>query len=356
MGVFLAGVGNAKILKGTTLVANANTLINSSLEISTSVEDIRGGKGAALIGRYFHTSELNLTIEDALFDLNYIALNVGGNVVVGGDVFYTEQLTASASGEATLSKTAIPFESGGTIYAYYRLASDPNASWTTATVATNKVAGLTASTVYCVQYLYTNDTAKKLVISSSIIPSIVTVYLTANLYQSGTADVNVSGAAKVGTLTIKIYQLQLSGAPTLNMSMDGAATCSLEGMALAVQAAGCDDDGTYGEIIDVRDAGSVFDDCIGIFIEDSANFEYVNAASVTELVNVWAQYSKYAPKKLSTSNFTLALTGTTGLSVTGAVLSGTATTGSGVLTAVGKEGSNTLNQYQATAAVIVSAS
>lgn len=352
MGVFLAGVGNATILKGDTLIAKTRTLINSSLEISTSVEDIRAGKGAALIGRYFHTSELNLTIEDALFDLNYIAMNVGGNVVVGGDVFYTENLTA-AGGSVTLTKTAVPFQSGGTTYAYYRLASAPEADWTTATVTANGITGLTTGSAYCVQYLYTNDAAKKLVISSSIIPDIVTVYLTANLYQSGTADVSVSGAAKVGSITIKIYQLQLSGAPTLNMSMDGAATCSLEGMALAVAVAGCDDDGVYGEIVEVLDNASVFDNCVGIFIEDSGSFEYTAGTAVNETINVWAQYGTMAPKKLTTSYYTLTYAAdTTTLTVSNSVLSGTAVAGNGVLTAVAKEGSTTLD-YSATAAVSV---
>ena len=45
MAVFLAGVATAEIFDGNTLFASARTLIDSSITIGVTAEDVRGWEG-----------------------------------------------------------------------------------------------------------------------------------------------------------------------------------------------------------------------------------------------------------------------------------------------------------------------
>ena len=118
---FLAGVANVDIFKNNTLFSTAKTLIDSSITIGVSAEDIRAGQGAKLYGKYFHTSTFDLKLTDAMFRLEYLAANVGADLELGGDVFYEEELTSkNAEGEFNLLYTPRPMTDGGHIYIYWK--------------------------------------------------------------------------------------------------------------------------------------------------------------------------------------------------------------------------------------------
>ena len=59
--LIMAGVATVDMFDGDNLFGTATTLTESSLNIGISAEDVRGGEGAGLLGRYFHTSTLELT-------------------------------------------------------------------------------------------------------------------------------------------------------------------------------------------------------------------------------------------------------------------------------------------------------
>ena len=84
----LAGVGTIEAFTQSstqpTKIFTSKTLQESGISISVTAEDIRGGLSNPLLGRYFHDSILEANITDALFNLQYLALNVGGQVVIGG--------------------------------------------------------------------------------------------------------------------------------------------------------------------------------------------------------------------------------------------------------------------------------
>lgn len=61
---FLAGVGDAILFKGDTLIGVAKTLTDSTFSLSITAEDVRGGKANGLYGRYFHDSNLAVTLTD----------------------------------------------------------------------------------------------------------------------------------------------------------------------------------------------------------------------------------------------------------------------------------------------------
>lgn len=301
MAIFLAGVANAEIFDGDTLFASARTLVDSSITIGVTAEDIRGGQSNALIGKYFHDTVFDLKMTDALFNLEYLAANVGAQLEVGGDVFRDEVLVASAAGVLTLGAVAKPIRSGGLTYAYIKKATattDKRVKYSV--TATNTITGVEANSEYCVRYMYTNAAASKIQISSQFIPATLTVILTAALY-SGDSN-NPSTGTKVGSLTIKVPRFLLSGAQELAMSATGAAQTSFEGSALASGGSGCEGNAIYAEIIQALFDARWYTEANGLVIEDSL-VECTVAEATTSVVNtsptVYAWYPNAAPKMLS---------------------------------------------------------
>ena len=68
-----------------------------------------------LLGRYFHDAMLDLTITDALFNMQYLALNAGGQVTVGGNSIVNEQVTTTKDNEITVAGTPVDFGGIGTV-------------------------------------------------------------------------------------------------------------------------------------------------------------------------------------------------------------------------------------------------
>ena len=347
--VFLAGVANAEIFSGDTLFASARTLIDSSITIGITAEELRGGQANALWGKYFHTSTFDLKITDAMFNLEYLAANVGAEIERGGDVFKDEELTSNGTGEITLSATAVPVRTNGTTYAYIRPASQGGAKRTAYLVTEeNKVTGLEANTLYCVRYMYTDGASRKMTVNSNFIPGTFNIVLTANLFAGDAC--NVDTATHIGTLTIKVPRFQLNGNQELTMSASGISNTSFEGSALASGCQGCDDNGVYAEIIETIFNSYWYTEASGLIIDDS----YIELAQSADFEPftpvVYAWYPSGAPKQISNAILTAqesALTsdektklvfsisaGTTGLNInasTGAI-TGTAAAGTALVT------------------------
>lgn len=299
MAVFLAGVATAEIFDGNTLFASARTLIDSSITIGVTAEDVRGGEGAALIGKYFHTTTFDLKMTDALFNLAYIAANVGSDITIGGDVFYNEELTSSGK-KITLTATAVPHIAGGLTYAWIRPANATSDERTAVQVAEDNTITVDEDGTYCIRYMYTNASAKKIVISSNYIPSTLTVFLTANLY-SGDAS-NPTTGTKVGTVTIKVPRFLLSGNQELAMTSTGASTTNFEGSALASGGSGCDGAGIYAEITQAMINSHWYDEAKGLIIEDSDITMTAEEAKTTLngiAPKVYAFYDNARPKMLT---------------------------------------------------------
>ena len=107
----LAGVGTIQLFdkSGGDIVATSKTLTESGISFTVTAEDIRGGLANKLLGQYFHDSGMALTLTDALFNMNYLALNVGGTISVGGDAMTTEQVTTTTANKITVTDTPQDF-------------------------------------------------------------------------------------------------------------------------------------------------------------------------------------------------------------------------------------------------------
>ena len=272
---------------GDNLFGSATTLTESSLNIGISAEDVRGGEGAGLLGRYFHTSTFELTLTDALFNLDYIAKSVGAEVQAGADVMANEELTAGDDKTITLSKAAKPLGCGDT-YAWFKAPADEK--WTAALVNANKIT-VPAAGKYCVKYFYTNAAASKIRIASDYVPATLRLVLKENLYAAGETN---NSQTKVGYVLINIPRFQLDGSQELSMSMTGASTTSLKGMALISDGcdSGCEGAGYYADMVQVLDAVSWTDGIIALAVDGGKVKADANA-------KVYAIYNGKTPKLIT---------------------------------------------------------
>lgn len=300
--VFIAGVGNATLFDGERLVASANTLIDSGITIGLSFEDIRAGQGNKLYGRYAHTSTFDLKLTDAMFNLEYIAMNTGSDISLGGDVMVDEEQTSTAK-KIKLSQTAVAI-SGSKVYAYAKKSGTDNVYDKYAVSEANEIE-VPVDGTYCIRYMYTNDLASKMIINANFIPKTLTLILEANLYSGGSCDIETSTLA--GKVTIKVPRFMLNGSQELSLTASGVANTAIEGTALASGCAGCSGDGVYAEIIQVMANRTVENGFTGIVVEDS-----VRTASKGDKLelNVYACPVDAAPIKLNNDQFTVAATGT----------------------------------------------
>nr|DAM79943.1 MAG TPA: structural protein [Caudoviricetes sp.] len=295
-------MGNATLFDGERLVASANTLIDSGITIGLSFEDIRAGQGNKLYGRYAHTSTFDLKLTDAMFNLEYLAMNTGSDISLGGDVMVDEELTSTAK-KIKLSQTAVAI-SGSKVYAYAKKSGTDNVYDKYAVSEANEIE-VPVDGTYCIRYMYTNDLASKMIINANFIPKTLTLILEANLYSGGSCDIETSTLA--GKVTIKVPRFMLNGSQELSLTASGVANTSIEGTALASGCAGCSGDGVYAEIIQVMANRTAENGFTGIVVEDAVR----EASKGDKLeLNVYACPVDAAPIKLNNDQFTVAATGT----------------------------------------------
>ena len=325
---YLAGVGTALLFKGNNLIGVAKTLTESTFNFAITAEDIRGGKGNGLLGRYFHDSTLTATLTDAMFDLNYIALSLGVNVESGGLSVKEEELTA-ATGAVTVTETPVAFD--GTMIGWYKKPTDEDWQIGTITDKTMTISGTTAGQVYCVKYFYQNANAKSITIKSQYVPATLHVVVLTDLY-SGKVGTQ-SDATRYGRLIVDIPQFQLDGSQDLSLTATSAATVSLSGQALAVlDGATCEDDPYYGTMTEEIYGAKWQDDVIALAIEN-ANMD-LNQNN-TETLIVRAVFGKgMASQRKDNSNFNFAVASSPVATATGVTVG----SNTGVVSAGGQDG------------------
>ena len=304
----LAGVGDIQLFDQGTgeIIVTSKTLTDSGINFSVTAEDIRGGKANAILGKYFHDTAMELTLTDALFSLEYLAINVGGTITASSNVFTTEQITTSVAEQITVSETPQKFGNVGVI-GWYRLPS--NDSWTKitfdATTKTASVAGLASGTTVCVKYIHTDASASQFVVSSAFIPDQVHAVLTLPLFKATVgSESSYTSSSKVGEVQVDIPNFLLAGAQELSLSSSGAATTALSGSALASYTGneGCDDDGYYAILKQVIYNKDEWADVKAIVIADS-DIDLVE--NETQALEVYALYSGVkAPRLIEASKLT----------------------------------------------------
>lgn len=303
---FLAGVGRALLFAGDELIGVAKTLTESTFNFSISSEDIRGGQANALFGKYFHDSNLAVNLTDAMFNLEYVAANLGVDIEMGGLSMYESPKAGEVVGEdgkITLTNTAVAF--GGTVLAWYKKAADAN--WQVINVNadnTISIPSAVAGDVYCIKYQYQNPDARFITIKTQYVPKTLHLVILSDLYSGETAD--VASATRYGRIITDIPNFQLDGAMDLNLTATSAATVSLSGNALGVESGdSCEEDPYYGTMTEEIFGASWEDSVVGLAIENS-DIELSSGETATLIVR--AVYGgSIASNRQPNSNFTFAV-------------------------------------------------
>ena len=309
---FLAGVGRALLFKGNDLIGVAKTLTESTFDFSITAEDVRGGQGNGLLGRYFHDSNMQVTLVDAMFDLQYMALSLGVNLESGGLSVKEEELAVGVDGTVTASETPVAFT--GSMIGWYKKPSDTEWSIGTFTGSKMTVSGGSQNDIYCVKYFYINENARSITIKSQYVPAELHVVIMNDLYAGDVGS--QSDATRYGRLITDIPRLQMDGNQTLSLASSSAATINLTGSALAVLSGDtCEEDPYYGTMTEEIYGAKWQDDVVALAVENS-DIELAKGASETLIVRA-VFGAGMASQRKDNSNFTFSVVSTPASTATG---------------------------------------
>lgn len=303
--LFLGSVGVAEAFikqNGTVVpVFSANTLTDSSITLGVSAEDVRGGVGAKLLGKFFHTSTFDMSLTDAIFKLEYLQFQLGAEIHKGqGDLFTTETAKgAELVAGKTLAHTPVKIIAGTKPVVMYRKTTDSEWKISESIEGTTlTIAGAEASAEYCLKYLYTDTAARQIVVGANFVPSEVCLYLTANLYAGEAIALETGKPA--GTITIQIPRFQLDGNVELSMAMASAATIALKGSALANNE-GCNE-AWYGKIVQLNTGAVWSDGLTALLVEDAERTVSQGSGPIT--LNVYGIFKDAIPSLADNKDLT----------------------------------------------------
>ena len=212
-----------------------------------------------LLGRLFTDSSFGLTLQDALFNLDVIAANVGSAVTSGlGSGLKEEQIVAVGSGELIASGIPQDFLGYGVIGwiskpgedTWAKFAFDDGAS-TAQNVQLADGSLIEADGVYCIKY-FDQKAVDEVIVPGEIVPSEVTVVLDGNLYRASQGSSSTS-ASVVGHLQVLVPRFQMEGSMEISLQNGGASNIPFSGQALLTSdgAVSCEGGGYYAKITEI---------------------------------------------------------------------------------------------------------
>ena len=255
---------------------------------------------------------MQVTLVDAMFDLQYMALSLGVNLESGGLSVKEEELAVGADSTVTASETPVAFS--GSMIGWYKKPSDTEWSIGTFTGSKMAVSGGSQSDIYCVKYFYINENARSITIKSQYVPAELHVVIMNDLYAGDVGS--QSDATRYGRLITDIPRLQMDGNQTLNLTASSAATINLTGSALAVLSGDtCEDDPYYGTMTEEIYGAKWQDDVVALAVENS---EIELATTESEALIVRAVFGAgMASQRKDNSNFTFSVATTPASTATG---------------------------------------
>lgn len=306
----LAGAGTALLFQGDNLIAVAKTLSESSFSFSVTAEEVRGGRGNSLWARYYHDSAMTGTIQDIMFDLDYISMAIGTPVNQGGLSVKEESATVATAKQIPI--TATPRALNGSLIAWYQKPGADDKDWKVANIKGTTgsyyldVADATVGDKYCVKYFYTNENARSIIVPAQFVPDEVHLVVFTDLISG---DPSSEGTSVIGRLVTDIPRFSFDGNQDLSMSATGAATISLSGSALAVSGGdtSCETDSYYATLTEEIYGDTWQDNVVALAI---ANNDIELATAGTATLEVYAVYGGNTASQMKpNSNFTFAVVG-----------------------------------------------
>lgn len=301
---FLGSVGSAeafRMVDGEPKMAFvAKTLTDSSISVTITKDELRGGTGAPVVTNFFHDPAVAITLTDILFKEGYVEAQLGTNFTANTEAYQSETIEAAADGKLTLSKTPVDLgvlkckDDASTIIAWYSEEGQDN--YKAVTISTENANAkiladddIKSGKTYCVRYLASDDKALEAIVKSDMIPHELALIITVPLFAGDACA--ASKGSKAGTLTFEVPRFQLDGGQEFTFNMSSNAPMSLNGTAM-VMTEGCDvNSGKLFRIIEVIEGRTVAD----IMIDEST-------AKVGGSKNDVVVYALYSDKTIAVVN------------------------------------------------------
>lgn len=244
------------------------SMLDTSIETSLSNTDVRGGQGNQLLYVYYHTAEMNITVNNAEFSLDFLALNVGSNITIGADMFIDETVSV-VGGSGSVSKT-IPLAFDTPVA--YGWVSLPNADYIQKVeLGVDGSFTLTGDNAnydgdVCIRYYGNEITAREVTVYADMLPANIRLVMEAVLASSD------STTNKIGKVQVIVPRASMTGAFTLNMTPDQVASTPLNIRALAYEktqaTGGCEGNRPiYAEIIEYIENQNWYDGVTALAID-----------------------------------------------------------------------------------------
>lgn len=260
---FMVSVADVRIYNQDTddLIAVGKTLLDSSIDVTLSNTDIRGGRSNQLLAVYFHTSNMEIKVSDTQFNLDFLAMTVGQDVATNTNVYTEETITLGALGTGTVLGTPLAVATA-TIYGWVTHV-DGTVEKVTFVGSTFATSTGTSGDIVCVRYYHANTAARYLNIEADILPKIVRVEMETLLISSQETS------ARIGIVQIIIPTAQLSGSFSLAMTSDGVSTTPLMLRALAntdLTTAACSNVPVLAKVVEILDSAEWYTDVVALAI------------------------------------------------------------------------------------------
>lgn len=310
MAYILAGVSYNRALNQQTgaVIFTTKTTQENGMSITVTEEEIRGGMSNLKLGSYFHDSALTANITDALFDLEYVAQNIGSVVSVGADVIASETVTTTAANSVTVLGTPVAFLGLGTI-GWVSVAGADKWQKVTFVGKTAPLVDVPQGTKVCVKYSSNNASARQMNIPAAIIPNEVIWEMHYPLFKG--TDASYVSSSQVGELIVTVPRFLFSGSQDLNITSSGAATVALSGSALAsFSGADCNDMGQYATMVENIYGKEWYDGLVAMSVEGADVSMTTGGGNVTLSVTGIYENGELSTKPIDNANLTF-VSGTT---------------------------------------------
>lgn len=227
---------------------SANTLTDSTLNISVTAEEVRGGWGNQLLGKIFHDTNFGVNLTEATWSLDYLAAQIGSQISENatGKYISSVQGTMAAEGALTVKiddgKIATLFEDNNAMcpgtnskIVWVKDCNDDMFTYTVSGDSTYTYALVGTKNPkegkVCVYYPTSQDGCRQLIVSAAYAPQEFSLFLYGKLFAGNGCQKSQGKAA--GKIVIEIPRFQLDGTVDMTMNPSSAATISLNGTALA---------------------------------------------------------------------------------------------------------------------------
>lgn len=290
-------------------VLNGNMLSDSNINFTASEQEIRGGYMNKLLLKYLTDSRLDFELNSVVFNLESLALNLGGAIEVGANCQTIETVECLTNGELVVSEEPQLFATFKKPIAWVsKVGENDWVKYDFDTTDTKKIsiAEVKVGDKFCVKYMKQDASAQELKIATAFMPQTVSALLKLPLMKVGANG--ASSATKVGVVEIEVPLAQFNGTNvSLSLSATGNATVPLSFTALdSGETASCGDtEGTYAKVKQIIFNADEFDGVRNIVIADS---DVDLAPTEKQTLQVYALYGGLkAPKLLDNAKITFTM-------------------------------------------------